>query len=189
LVACRIEPLDEQLHNLSRYHDWLATEGVSAGGIAPRDVDRIGDRHIGDSLLFLRLLPRSGDILDIGSGVGLPGIPLAIALPNQEIVCLDRSGRRVDLLNRASRVLELENMTVIQSDIHIHTDRHFSVVSRATIPPAQFRPILSRVLAPDGIAVVGGSWIEEPTHPGYRTEEIGLEILGHPVWVLIMTTK
>lgn len=189
LVACSLSPTNEQLASLARYRDWLATEAVAGGGIAPGDLERIDERHIADSLLFLRVLSRSDTILDIGCGVGLPGIPLAIALPGHEIVCLDRSGRRIDLVRRAIAVLGIQNVTVIQGDIRDHTGRYDSVVSRATIPPRQFRPILFRTLLPGGVAVLGGSWKEDPSTDGFVTEEIGSEILGQPVWTLIMTAK
>lgn len=175
------------LSRLSSYQEWLATEGVIGGGIAPGEVDRLGHRHIGDSLLFTLEMDGRGPILDVGSGVGLPGIPLAIVFPETRVVCLDRSGRRVDLANRAIRVLNLENVEAIQGSVEHLTTRYPIVVSRAAIPPERFRSILLKVLEPDGTAVLGGSWKEAPTHNGYETREIGGEILQQPVWVLKMS--
>lgn len=187
LLAGGVKPSSEQLDRLDRYLQWLAEEAIPAGGIGPGEVDRLPDRHIGDSLLFLVPLPAVGPILDVGSGVGLPGIPLAIALPEVEIVCLDRSGRRTDLLKRAVRVLDLKNVTVVEGAVEQVTTTYPAVVSRASIPPDQFRQVLDKLLEPGGIGIVGGSWTSTPEVPGYETREIGSKMLDIPVWILIMT--
>ena len=67
---------------LAEFAVWLAGEGAEAGGIGPAETDRIIDRHIADALTFAAAWEAApGQALDVGSGVGLPGIPLAIALP------------------------------------------------------------------------------------------------------------
>ncbi|HEY5890270.1 MAG TPA: RsmG family class I SAM-dependent methyltransferase [Acidimicrobiia bacterium] len=175
------------LSRLSTYQEWLATEGVAGGGISPGDVDRLADRHIGDSLLYSLVIEAPTSILDVGSGIGLPGIPLAIVYPAATIVCLDRSGRRADLANRAIRVLELDNVEAVQGEVEGLTSRYPTIVSRAAIPPERFRPILREILAPGGRAVLGGSWKTPPIHSGFETIEIGSEILRQPVWILKMS--
>lgn len=175
------------LSSLSTYQDWLATEGVAGGGISPGEVDRLADRHIGDSLLYALVIDAPNSILDVGSGIGLPGIPLAIVYPAATVVCLDRSGRRVDLANRAIRVLELDNVEAVQGEVESLTSRYPTIVSRAAIPPERFRPILREILAPGGRAVLGGSWKKPPIHSGFETIEIGNEILRQPVWILKMS--
>ena len=56
------------------------------------------------------------EVLDVGTGVGLPGIPLAILFPETMVTLLDRGGRRVRLLHRAVRVLGLPNVVIAQGD-------------------------------------------------------------------------
>ncbi|MDH3517696.1 MAG: class I SAM-dependent methyltransferase, partial [Acidimicrobiia bacterium] len=102
---------------LNRFGTWLAEEAVPAGGVADGDLDRIGDRHLLDSLAFLQGLEGiPADLLDVGSGVGLPGIPLAVMLPETSVTLLDRSARRVRLARRAVRVLGLDNVVVEQGE-------------------------------------------------------------------------
>ena len=67
-----------QVDQLQTYGRWLADEGVTAGGIGPEEPRRLFDRHLADSLTFLAGIPSSATtLLDVGSGVGLPGIPIA----------------------------------------------------------------------------------------------------------------
>ncbi len=107
----------QQLTLLDGFAAWLREEAVAAGGLAPGEVERIEERHILDSLAFLQGLDSAPSrLLDLGSGVGLPGIPLAIMLPDTEVTLLDRSGRRVRLARRAIRVLGLDNVRVEQAE-------------------------------------------------------------------------
>lgn len=175
-----------QIELLTRFRDWLGTEAVIGGGIGPAEVDRLDRRHVADSLLFLFGLGRESDVLDVGSGVGLPGIPLAIAQPDTRYRLLERSGRRTTLAKRAVRVLDLENVEVIQGDFAKWHRDETVIVSRAALRPQRMKAVLERVLAPGGVAVLGGSWSSPPDEPGYETKEVGAEILDQPVWILMM---
>ncbi len=171
---------------LETYRDWLKSEAIPAGGLGPGEISRIDDRHIGDSLLFSGLIPETSTILDIGSGVGLPGIPLAIVRPDTDFVLLDRSRKRVDLMKRAVRILNLDNVQVVQQDLESWKTTVPVVVSRATVPPDRFLPILREVVAGGGLAILGGSWEKQPNYSGYETKEIGSSVFDRPVWLLMM---
>jgi len=82
-----------------RYADLLAGPGVERGLLGPREVDRIWDRHLLNSAAVAELLPAGERIIDIGSGAGLPGIPLAIARSDLQIVLLEPLLRRSEFLN------------------------------------------------------------------------------------------
>src|SRR5690242_8885347 len=88
----------ERLGIAQRYAEFLATAGVDRGLLGPREVDRIWDRHILNSAAVAELLDRGERIIDIGSGAGLPGIPLAIARPDLEVVLLEPLLRRSEFL-------------------------------------------------------------------------------------------
>lgn len=179
-------PLDTgQLESLGRYRDWLETEAFAAGGIGPNEVPHLMERHIADALTWLQPLDRApSTMLDIGSGVGLPGIPLAIALPETAVTLLDRSGRRCGLLRRAIRMLDLQNATVDERDVAEAITQVEVVVSRASLPPAQLRPHLERLAG--RLAIVGGSSAGPREVPGYSTAKIESRYLDSPRWVLIM---
>jgi 16S rRNA (guanine(527)-N(7))-methyltransferase RsmG len=165
----------------------LLTEAVKAGGLGPYESERIDNRHIGDSLLFAGGFPENPkQILDVGSGVGLPGIPLSLVMPDTRFLLLDRSGRRVDLMKRAVRVLDLENVEVVLGDISDWDTRVDGIVSRASLSPDQAVTSFSRILNPGGKAVVGGSWAAPPTVVGFDLMEVPGSVLDQRVWLLIM---
>jgi 16S rRNA (guanine527-N7)-methyltransferase len=82
-----------------RYAEMLATTGVERGLLGPREVDRIWYRHLLNSAVVGELLNPGERVVDIGSGAGLPGIPLAIARPDLQVVLLEPLLRRSEFLN------------------------------------------------------------------------------------------
>jgi 16S rRNA (guanine(527)-N(7))-methyltransferase RsmG len=147
----------------------------------------VDQRHLADSLLFATPLDHDPDLIwDIGSGVGLPGIPLAILMTDTEVVLIDRSERRVDLANRAIGVLGLDNVKVRQVDVEEIVGSFPTVVSRATLSPARMSELLRDRLLPGAMIIKGGSWTNRPLHPGWETLEIPPTVLDHTVWLLIM---
>ncbi|WP_374023641.1 16S rRNA (guanine(527)-N(7))-methyltransferase RsmG [Mycobacterium sp. HNNTM2301] len=81
-----------------RYADLLAGPGVERGLLGPREVDRIWDRHLLNSAAVADLLEAGERVIDIGSGAGLPGIPLALVRPDIEMVLLEPLLRRSEFL-------------------------------------------------------------------------------------------
>lgn len=174
---------------LRNYRNWLREEAIPAGGLGPDERGRLETRHVADSLLFYSGWPRSeppARLWDLGSGVGLPGIPLAVLLPETEVTLVDRSGRRVDLARRAVRVLDLGNVTVKRGDIENLEGKAPMLVSRASISPDRLQPLMKRHVEPGGVAVVGGSWVGPPETLGWEVQEIPPDLLDRTVWLLIM---
>jgi 16S rRNA (guanine527-N7)-methyltransferase len=95
-----------------RYVGLLATAGVERGLIGPRETDRLWDRHVLNSAAVAELIPPGVRVADIGSGAGLPGIPLAIARPDLKIVLVEPLLRRAAFLTEAVGELGLETVTV-----------------------------------------------------------------------------
>jgi 16S rRNA (guanine527-N7)-methyltransferase len=123
-----------------------------------------------------RQAPR--DCLDLGTGVGLPGLVLAIVWPQTGFELVDRSEKRCDLARRAARVADVD-VTVTQADIWSLDRTSVAIVSRAAIPAQRFRPLLERMLAEGGRAVISGS--------GAAVEGFeNLEILDRPSRLLMM---
>ena len=89
----------ERLGSAQRYAEILSTAGVERGLLGPREVGRIWDRHILNSAAIAELLHPGERVIDIGSGAGLPGIPLAIARPDLDVVLLEPLLRRSEFLN------------------------------------------------------------------------------------------
>ncbi|MGI8518520.1 MAG: 16S rRNA (guanine(527)-N(7))-methyltransferase RsmG [Acidimicrobiia bacterium] len=136
---------------------WLEGEGVASGGLGPREAVRVADRHLLDSLSFAAGWDSPPEIVaDFGSGVGLPGLVLAVVWPATRVTLLDRSSKRCDLARRAARVAEIEGVEVVQADIFADLGPRSAIVSRAAAPAGILRPLLEARLLPGGRAVVSG---------------------------------
>jgi 16S rRNA (guanine527-N7)-methyltransferase len=96
-----------RLHVAQRYAELLASAGVERGLLGPREVVRVWDRHLLNSAVVGELLNPGERVVDIGSGAGLPGIPLAIARPDLHIVLLEPLLRRSEFLNEVVAELGL----------------------------------------------------------------------------------
>ena len=184
-----------QRETLIQFADWLAAEAVEAGGIGSDEKDRIIDRHVADSLVFAAAWEGTPvDVLDIGSGVGLPGIPLAISHPNTSVTLLDRSEKRCRLARRAIRILGLENVVVEQRDVMGMRGPWSTIVFRASLVWEDALATALPLLAMNGCAVVGLSRSAEPDQlphapPGTNLDllRINREVLDSPAWLLRMT--
>ncbi|WP_371878723.1 16S rRNA (guanine(527)-N(7))-methyltransferase RsmG [Conexibacter sp. DBS9H8] len=93
---------------------------LSADEFAPTTVrvpERVRDDHIADALVALELeVVRSArTLVDVGSGAGVPGLPLAIALPEARVTLIEANGRKCDFLRRAVEQLALANVTILPS--------------------------------------------------------------------------
>jgi 16S rRNA (guanine527-N7)-methyltransferase len=87
-----------QLDRAERYAQILAGAAVERGLLGPREVDRLWDRHILNSVAIAELLQSDEGIADIGSGAGLPGIPLALARPDLRLTLIEPLLRRSEFL-------------------------------------------------------------------------------------------
>jgi 16S rRNA (guanine527-N7)-methyltransferase len=97
-----------------RYAELLAGPGVERGLLGPREVDRIWERHLLNSAAVGELLQLGERVADIGSGAGLPGIPLAIARPDLQMVLVEPLLRRSDFLREVVDELHLEGVEVVR---------------------------------------------------------------------------
>lgn len=95
------------------YVSLLLDEGMTWGLIGPREADRIWQRHVLNSAAVASLVPEGADVLDVGSGAGLPGIPLALARPDAHVTLLEPLARRVEFLELAVSRLGLEDQVVV----------------------------------------------------------------------------
>ena len=97
----------DRLGLAQRYADLLAGPGVERGLIGPREVDRLWERHILNSAAVAELIGPDARIVDIGSGAGLPGIPVAIARPDLQVTLVEPMLRRTEFLDEAVATLAI----------------------------------------------------------------------------------
>jgi 16S rRNA (guanine527-N7)-methyltransferase len=98
----------DKLDRAQRYAEILAGAGVERGLIGPREVDRLWDRHILNSVAVAELLEPNESVTDIGSGAGLPGIPLALARPDLRVTLIEPLLRRSDFLREVIEELGID---------------------------------------------------------------------------------
>jgi len=98
----------------NEYARLLATEGTVRGLIGPREVSRLWERHLLNSAAIASLVPAGARVVDVGSGAGLPGIPLALARPELTVALLEPLARRVAFLTECVERLGLERVTVVR---------------------------------------------------------------------------
>lgn len=97
-----------------RYAELLTGIGTERGIVGPAEASRIWDRHLLNCGVVAQLIPGSGSVVDLGSGAGLPGIVLAILLPESTVVLLEPMARRVRFLQECVAELGLANVEVLR---------------------------------------------------------------------------
>lgn len=102
-----------RLERAELYAAILAGAGVERGLLGPREVDRLWDRHILNSAAVSELIEPDCRVADIGSGAGLPGIPLALARPDLHLTLIEPLLRRSDFLREVVEELEIA-VTVVR---------------------------------------------------------------------------
>jgi len=127
---------------------------------AVRDEGRMISRHLLDSLAVAPHLPGTR-LLDVGSGAGLPGVPLAVAFPEREFHLLDSSGKKARFLFQVKTALCLDNMKVHQGRVEAFTTGQpfDTVVSRAFASLSELLRDCRRLVAPGGhLLAMKGRW-------------------------------
>jgi 16S rRNA (guanine527-N7)-methyltransferase len=138
---------EEIISLLCRYIDEIELFNSAYGLVGTLlDTEELVIRHILDSLaplgkISLLLSKNVNTIADAGSGAGLPGIPLAIALPNCKFTLIERMGRRAGFLFNTIAILKLSNVTVEESEFEKTENSPFSLVTFRA-----FKPMESKLL-------------------------------------------
>lgn len=117
------------------YADLLSTAGIERGLLGPREVPRLWERHLLNCAVVESLLPTGTELVDVGAGAGLPGIPLALARPDLSVTLLEPLERRAVFLAEAVERLGLERVTVIRARAEDADRERWAVaVARAVAP-------------------------------------------------------
>lgn len=143
-----------------RYVDILASRGVDWGLIGPREVDRLWPRHVLNSLAIAPLIGEGAAVVDVGSGAGLPGIPLAIHRPDLAVTLLEPLLRRANFLSEAVDELGLgDRVRVIRGRAEEHRERYQVVTARAVAALPKLLGWCLPLVAPRGqlLAIKGES--------------------------------
>jgi 16S rRNA (guanine527-N7)-methyltransferase len=150
-----------QQRQLRRYQELLLDRAIRIGAISKRDRDVLMERHVLDALRALHCLGTAQrEVADLGSGAGLPGIPVAIVLPHVAMTLVEPRRIRAAFLELAIDLLDLRNVT-LHAGPAATVGRVFDVcLARALGAPAETWNLASPLLRPGGRVVyfAGATW-------------------------------
>ena len=140
-----------QFGAIERYVDILTGRGVEWGLIGPREPQRIWSRHILNCAALSGLLPHGSRVMDVGSGAGLPGIPLAILRPDLQMVLVESLQRRAAFLDLVVSELDLgERVRVVRGRAEEQSITVDVVTCRAVAPLDKLLKWTGQHFLPDG---------------------------------------
>ena len=177
-----------QLPLINRYIDILASTGVEWGLIGPREAERLWDRHILNSVALSGLIPANSSVADVGSGAGLPGIPLALLRPDLQMTLIEPLLRRSTFLTETVQTLGIaDRVRVVRSRAEDHQQSYDVVVARALAPLDRLIGWCNPLRATNGVilALKGRSAADEVAAAARQLQAKGLKaevltVRAHP---------
>lgn len=193
----------ERLASAERFVELLEAHGVERGLIGPREVERLWDRHLLNSAVVGEVIPTGARVVDVGSGAGLPGIPLAVARPDLAVTLVEPMARRVAWLEEVVAALELSSVTVVRGraeerEVVARVAGADVVAARAVAPLGKLCGWCLPLARPGGtlVALKGASAVEEIDRDraeikraggtGARVETCGAALLEVPTTVVVV---
>lgn len=179
-----------------QYVDILSSRGVDWGLIGPREIDKLWPRHLLNSVAISGVIEPSAEVLDVGSGAGLPGIPLAILRPDLQVTLLEPLLRRFNFLTEAVTELGLQGrVTVLRGRAEEHHSTYQVVTCRAVASLPKLLGWCLPLVAPRGqlLAIKGESAEQEllDVQGVLRSRRLTGEVLAvrahadaEPTWVV-----
>ncbi len=173
LSGCQAEQF-AQLDAL--YRDWNSKINV----ISRKDIDNLYEHHVLHSLAIAKLLPfqPGTTILDVGTGGGFPGIPLAILFPECRFLLIDSIGKKIKVASEVALALGLANVSCKQERAEEEKQKFDFVVSRAVMPlPDLVKRVRKNISShqinavPNGLIVLKGGDLKEELRP-FREAEV-----------------
>jgi 16S rRNA (guanine527-N7)-methyltransferase len=180
LEALSLPVAPEALPLLERYADRLLLWNRKVNLTAITDPEGIAEKHLVDSLALLPELGDASTLLDVGSGAGLPGVPLAIARRSLAVTCCDAVAKKVAFVKAVAAELDLRVTAVaVRAGGEPEQEglpRAEVVVSRAFAEPAAWLPLGARYLAPGGRVLATLGREAEPESLRRAAGAAGLEL-------------
>ena len=136
------DQLEKFMRLVPIYKDWNSKVNL----ISRRDIENLFTNHILHSLSIVNIIEfeSSTSVLDVGTGGGFPGIPLAIFFPNVKFTLLDSIGKKIKVVESVSKDLSLSNVTAINDRIENHFDKYDFILSRAVAKMDKFYSLVNK---------------------------------------------
>ncbi len=136
------DQLEKFMRLVPIYKDWNSKVNL----ISRRDIENLFTNHILHSLSIVNIIEfeSSTSILDVGTGGGFPGIPLAIFFPNVKFTLLDSIGKKIKVVESVSKDLSLSNVTTINDRVENHFDTYDFILSRAVAKMDKFYSLVNK---------------------------------------------
>jgi 16S rRNA (guanine527-N7)-methyltransferase len=190
-VPARLSDLQRDL--LVRYEELLRTVAVPKGMVAASDAGDLWKRHVLDSLRLIPLLPAAtARVVDLGSGAGLPGVPLAVADPALDVTLSETRSARIAFLELVVERLELREVHVFPRRAEELPEGGFDLcVARGFGDPRRSWAVAGRLIGPGGCLAYWAGRTFEPADvpPGARLDRIGEPTLESGGPIAIMTRQ
>ncbi len=152
------------------YRAWNAKINV----ISRKDIDHLYEHHILHSLAIAKVITfRCGTtLLDVGTGGGFPGIPLAILFPECRFTLVDSIGKKIRVAHEVAQAIGLENVTCVQERVEEEKGKYDFVVSRAVMPLPDLVKLVRKNISrtqrnamPNGLLVLKGGNLQSEIQP------------------------
>lgn len=142
----------DRLEMAEKFVDHLCSTGIEHGLLGPREVPRMWSRHVLNCAVLAPELPADGEVADVGSGAGLPGIALAIARPDVDFMLIEPMERRVQWMDTVAKDLGLDNVRLIRARAEEAVDEVMAdvVTARAVSALKKLIPLTVPLLADEG---------------------------------------
>lgn len=185
-----LSPLQiEQFTKLGElYRDWNAKINV----ISRKDIDNLFPHHIIHSLAIAKVLnfQTGTTLLDVGTGGGFPGIPLAILFPECQFTLVDSIGKKILVASEVAKSLELRNVRCIKERIEEEKGQFDFVISRAVMPMGDLVKLVRKNVShkhnnamPNGLMVLKGGKLEGELHEFKKyVEQTPITDFFHDEW-------
>ncbi len=173
-----LEVQSDAVESLLAYMELLKEWSGTYNLIARKERDFLLARHVLDSLSIAKWL-QAGSLLDVGTGAGLPGLPLAIIKPEMEVTLLDSTGKKIRFIRHVVRTLKIPNVQALHQRVEdVVQDRPFANITSRAFASLKAFVEASRSCADESSRLLA----MKGTHPGQELEAL-------PDWVNVESVE